>query len=206
MSGRVRDASGLSGAILAGGGSVRLGTDKRRLTLGGAPLLVRTATTLRALVDDLVVVVAHEADRAPVVDLLGEEVEIALDAHPGIGPVAGLESALVTARHELVLVVATDHPELSIDVLTLLVARARSSMAAAVALDGPHGAEPFLAVYHRDALATVRARVEAGARRMQDALAALDPELVAEDEWRALDPGGRTALDVDVPDNLARFS
>ncbi len=206
MSGRVRDASGLSGAILAGGGSVRLGTDKRRLTLGGAPLLARTATTLRALVDDLVVVVAHEADRAPVADLLGEEVEIALDAHPGIGPVAGLESALVTARHELVLVVATDHPELSIDVLTLLVARARSSMAAAVALDGPHGAEPFLAVYHRDALATVRARVEAGARRMQDALAALDPELVAEDEWRALDPGGRTALDVDVPDDLLRFS
>lgn len=206
MSGRVRDASGLSGAILAGGGSVRLGTDKRRLTLGGAPLLARTATTLRALVDDLVVVVAHEADRAPVADLLGEEVEIALDAHPGIGPVAGLESALVTARHELVLVVATDHPELSIDVLTLLAARARSSMAAAVALDGPHGAEPFLAVYHRDALATVRARVEAGARRMQDALAALDPELVTEDEWRALDPRGRTALDVDVPDDLARFS
>jgi hypothetical protein len=40
---------------------------------------------------------------------------------------------------------------------------------------------------------------------MQDVLAALDPIIVDEAEWRALDPAGRTLADVDVPSDLERF-
>jgi molybdopterin-guanine dinucleotide biosynthesis protein A len=136
-------------------------------------------------------------------------VTVSVDTREGAGPVAGLEAALVGARHELVLVVASDHPALSPAVLGLLIARARTSGAQAVALAGPHGGEPFLAVYRREALARVQGLLDAGTRRMQDVLVGLDAELVAEAEWRALDPEGATLADIDVPEDLAgleRFS
>jgi molybdopterin-guanine dinucleotide biosynthesis protein A len=198
--------SGVSGAVVAGGRSVRLGTDKRLVLVDGTPLLARTVAVLRPLVDDLQVVVADRSDVELVIGMVGPGVPVALDARAGVGPAAGLETALAGARHTLVLVVATDHPALSPAVLALLVARARSSSASAVALAGPHGVEPFLAVYRRDALATVRATLDAGTRRMQEVIAALSPEIVAEPEWRALDPSGATLADVDVPEDLERLS
>ena len=191
---------------MAGGTSVRLRTDKRLVTVDGAPLLARTVATLRGLVDDVQVVVAREEDRGLVHATVGDDVTVGLDARPDVGPAAGLETALAGARHPLVLVVATDHPALSVDVLRLLVDRAAATDAGAVALTGPHGGEPFLAVYRRDALGTVRATLDAGTRRMQEVLAALDPELIEPDEWRALDPDGHTLDDVDVPEDLERLS
>jgi molybdopterin-guanine dinucleotide biosynthesis protein A len=202
--GDVRTAS-VSGAIVAGGASVRLGTDKRLVTVDGSPLLARTAAVLRTLVDDLQVVVARDEDRALASATVGDDVAVSLDAREGVGPAAGLEAALAGARHDHVLVVATDHPTLSVDVLALLVARARTSSARAVALEGPRGGEPFLAVYRRDALAAVRGMLDAGTRRMQDVLEGLDAELVPEVEWRAVDPDGATLADVDTPEDLDRL-
>ena len=196
----------LSGAVIAGGASVRLGTDKRLVTVDGAPLLARTVATLRGLADDVQVVVARAEDRDLVHATVGDDVTVGFDARPDVGPAAGLETALAGARHALVLVVATDHPALSVDVLRLLVTRAAASDAHAVALAGPRGGEPFLAVYRRDALATVRAALDAGTRRMQEVLAALEPDLVGPDEWRTLDPEGRTLADVDVPEDLEPLS
>lgn len=195
----------ISGAIVAGGASARLGTDKRLVTVDGSPLLARTAALLRTLVDDLQVVIARAEDRTLVTATVGEDVTVALDTREGVGPAAGLEAALTGAQHDLVLVVATDHPTLSVEVLALLVARARTSSAPAVALAGAHGGEPFLAVYRRDALAAVSGMLDAGTRRMQDVLAGLAPELVTEAEWRALDPEGTTVADVDTPEDLSRL-
>ncbi len=196
----------VGGAVIAGGTSRRLGTDKRLVTVDGTALLARTVAVLRPFVTGVQVVVADPADGPLVTGVLHEDagpLTVTVDARPGVGPAAGLEAALAAAAEPLVLVLATDHPTLVPAVLDLLVARARGSTAAAVALAGPRGAEPFLAVYRRAALPTVRAELDAGTRRMQAVLAALDPELVTEAEWRPLDPDGRTLADVDGPDDLA---
>jgi molybdenum cofactor guanylyltransferase len=200
------DSAGpISGAIVAGGASARLGTDKRLVTVDGSPLLARTAALLRTLVNDLQVVIARAEDRTLVTTTVGGDVTLTLDAREGVGPAAGLEAALTSAGHDHVLVVATDHPALSAEVLALLVARARASSARAVALEGARGGEPFLAVYRRDALGAVSGMLDAGTRRMQDVLAGLAPEIITAAEWRALDPAGATTADVDTPEDLARL-
>jgi molybdenum cofactor guanylyltransferase len=199
-------SSAVSGAVIAGGRSRRLGSDKRLLQVEGIPLLARTVATLRPLVSDLHVIVASDTDREVVARALGhlaDDVTVQIDARPGQGPTAGLEVALDVADGEHVLVVAADHPHLHPDVLRLLVSRARSSDALAVALGGPYGAEPLLAVYRTSALATVRAQLDAGVLRLQAVLAALGPSIVSYDEWRAHDPSGRTLHDIDGPEDLA---
>ena len=196
-----------SGAILAGGQSRRLGTDKRLIRVDGRPLLARTVDTLRPLVDDLHIIVADDSDRDVVHAALGtsrDDVTVHTDTRRGLGPVAGLEAALQAAQRDLVLVVATDHPDLRPDVLALLIERALATDALAVALDGQYGGEPLLAVYRTVALAAVSAQIDAGVRRLQDVLAALGPMVIAASEWRAHDPDGLTLLDIDVPEDLDR--
>lgn len=196
----------VSGAIVAGGRSRRLGTDKRLVRIDGRPLLARTVATLHPLVADLHVIVATEEDRGVVDEALGTDtvaVGVHVDGRPDCGPAAGLETALQVAGHDLVLVVATDHPVLRPEVLRLLIGRARATGALAVAIEGPYGGEPLLAAYRTDALATVRARLDAGARRLQDVLAALEPVVIGSAEWRAHDVDGATLRDIDVPEDLA---
>jgi len=201
--------SGLSGAVIAGGGSRRLGTDKRLVLIEGRALLARTVDVLRRITSDVHVIVADDSDRHVVTGVLGDDladteggVGVHVDTRRGCGPAAGLEVALSVAREELVLIVATDHPALEPSVLTLLAARAASCDAMAVALEGTFGAEPLLAVYRTAALDRVRAQLDGGVRRMQDVLAALDPVVIPALEWRAYDPSGATLRDIDVPSDL----
>jgi molybdopterin-guanine dinucleotide biosynthesis protein A len=199
----------VSGAIVAGGRSRRLGTDKRLVQVGGRPLLARTVTAIRSMVADLHVVIATDDDRDMVTGVLGADaaaVTVHVDGRPDCGPAAGLEVALEVAERDLVLVVATDHPSLRHEVLDLLVSRAHATGALAVALGGTYGGEPLLAVYRSAALATVRQQLDAGVRRLQDVLAALDPMIIDAAEWRRHDPDGVTLHDVDEPDDLDRFA
>jgi molybdenum cofactor guanylyltransferase len=196
----------LSGAVIAGGRSRRMGADKRLVEVDGRALLVRTLEVLEPLVDDLHVIVADPADRTRITDALSERTPIRAtvsgDDRPGEGPAAGLETALRRARHDLVLVVASDHPWLSLEVLTLLAEHSRTMSGVAVALEGAYGGEPLLAVYRRSALRSVTEQLDGGVRRMQDVLAALAPDVIPSDTWRTLDPEAATLRDVDQPDDL----
>jgi molybdenum cofactor guanylyltransferase len=215
-----------SGAVLAGGRSRRLGRDKRALEVDGVPLLTRSVRTLATLVDDVVVVIAHDEDPARVTSLIDVHARVVADARADHGPAAGLEVALATARHEHVLVVAGDHPDLEPSVLELLLDTATGGGSGisrgcgsgrgsgsgqgrtaadhlAVALEGTYGAEPLLAVYRVDALPLVRAALDEGVRRLQDVLARLEPWCVPAATWRALDADGRTLADLDTPSDVA---
>ncbi len=200
----------VSGAVLAGGRSRRLGRDKRLVAVDGEALLARTVRVLAGVADDVTVVVADAADRALVTATVaedvvaGDRVGVAVDARPGTGPVAGLEAALDAAAHPWVLVVATDHPALSAAVLRLLATTAHGAAEhAAVALVGPRGPAPLLAAYRRDALATVTRLLDAGTRRMVDVLAALDPLAIPREALAAVDPDGAALRDVDLPEDLS---
>jgi len=196
----------VSGAVLAGGRSRRLGRDKRTLEVDGTPLLARTVASLARHVDDVTVVIAHDEEPAPVTALLDGHVRVVADARADHGPAAGLEVALASARHRHVLVVAGDHPDLQPAVLELLVATATGATGAehlAVALEGTYGPEPLLAVYRSDALPLLRAALDDGVRRLQDVLARLEPWCVASATWRALDADGLTLADLDTPADVA---
>jgi molybdopterin-guanine dinucleotide biosynthesis protein A len=68
--------------------------------------------------------------------------------------------------------------------------------------------EPLVAVYRRaPALAAARARLAgpAGGRSLLGLLADLETVVVEEPQWRALDPGGRSFVDLDDPGDLAAW-
>ena len=185
-------------AVLAGGASRRMGRDKATMAVGGAAL-ASVALAAAARVASPVVLVAPEGHPA-------RRLAARVVADPGQGPLAALAAALAALEAGQVLVLAGDHPGLRVELLAHLVRLAPRGEAVACRR-GPR-LEPLVAVYQRaPALAAAEARLAAAAgdRSLLGLLAALDTVVVEEPEWRALDPGGRSFVDLDDPADLAAW-
>ena len=185
-------------AVLAGGASRRMGRDKATLAVGGVALAAGVLAAA-AEVADPVVLVAPEGHPA-------RRLHSLVVTDPGAGPLAALAAALEALKAGHVLVLGGDHPGLVVGLLAHLVALAPRGEA--VACRRGARLEPLVAVYRRaPALAAARARLDgpAGGRSLLGLLADLDTVVVEEPGWRALDPAGRSFVDLDDPADLAAW-
>lgn len=193
----------VSGAVLAGGSSRRMQQDKRYLDIAGAPLLVRAVTSVGAVCDEVVVVTSSDDDRADARPLVADRPWI-VDGRPGEGPLAGVEAALRAATTDAVVVVAGDHPDVAPTVLALLVDRlAASPDADAAMLATDRGPQPLVAVYRASTLAAISALLDGGERRARSLTEHLEVAIVDGPTWRAADPSGGSAVDLDTPQDVA---
>ena len=77
------------GAVLAGGASSRMGTDKAFIEIEGEPMVVRAVESLRAAGAERTVVVGGDAGRLSAMGL-----NTVADRYPGQGPLGGVITAL----------------------------------------------------------------------------------------------------------------
>lgn len=191
----------VSAAVLAGGASRRMGTDKRRLVLDGETLLARAVRTAAAVSDDILIVVA--ADRAVERRLLdGLPGRLVVDRRRAAGPLAGVEAALAAARHPVVLVLPVDAPGLSPSLLRHLIGRTLSSKNASGRLVAGDAPQPLPCVLWRSALPALSQLLDAGERRLAAIPQAIPMIDVAEADWRAYDPGGAWLANLNRPRDL----
>jgi molybdopterin-guanine dinucleotide biosynthesis protein A len=185
----------MSGVVLAGGSSRRMGRDKALVTLDGEPLVVRAVRRLSEVCSD-VVVASGDGRR-----LGGLGLREVVDAVPGAGPLAGIAAGLEAARHGLVAVVAVDMPDASSALLALLADLWRGEPAVVPRAGGR--LEPLHAVYARQAAPALRSFLAAGRRSVKEALADLGARVVEPAEWRSADPSGAFARNLNAPGDLA---
>lgn len=159
----------LTGAVLAGGKSLRMGRDKAQLPLEARPLWERQAFTLYEAGADPIAIV-----RAPGQPPLGLPDHLMLwhDTVTESGPLAGLHTALTHARTLLLAVLAVDMPRIDAWWYQWLGSYSGSSIGAvACRPDGCY--EPLAAIYPRLALAEVTRRLGEPDRSLQSLVAAL---------------------------------
>jgi len=151
----------LSGFVLAGGESRRMGQPKHWLVLGGETLLDRQVRLLRSVCHSVAVIGLPEG-------LSRADVPFMADAIPGRGPVGGIYTGLLRTRTEFNLFLGCDLPFVTARFLDYLARRAAQGGAVATAPEMPAGGvQPLCAVYRRAALAAVRANLEAGQNKAQ---------------------------------------
>jgi molybdopterin-guanine dinucleotide biosynthesis protein A len=184
----------IAGAVLVGGASTRMGADKARLEIGGVPLAVRTARILDSLCEDVIWVGGEPPDGAPG--------RAAADPPGEPSSLRGLVGALEAARAPRVLVVATDLPGLSADLLLALVALPEADVALP---ETDAGLEPLCALYARDAVLPVaRASLAEGRLALRGLVAALRTVTLSGDALRAFDPDGAVLANANTPADLER--
>ena len=190
------DAAGLSGLLLAGGGSVRMCRDKtaRDFLFQGESLAARVAHRLAEACDDVLVASGDGARMG----WLG--LPQVADEVPESGPLGGLVAGVGRAPHQLVAAVAADMPFASPPLLRLLASLA-DGVDAVLPVDD-RGLEPLHAVYARSAGPGLRRALRTGRLAIRDALQGLRVRLVEPAEWRVTDPTGRFAWNVNAPEDL----
>jgi molybdopterin-guanine dinucleotide biosynthesis protein A len=186
----------VSGIILAGGASRRMGRNKALIALEGQPLVARVLHALRPVTDE-VLVVAN--DPAPFAFL---SLPVVPDSEPGHGPLMGLYSGMRAARGDLVVAVAVDMPFLTPEFLEHLV---RLSPGYDVVIPETDRLHPLCAVYRRETcLPAIEEALARGQRRLIAFHADVQVRRVPEAALRSFSPDLRALINVNTPEELEK--
>lgn len=184
----------VSGAVLLGGASRRMGRDKASLVVAGVPGATRVAGLLDTVFDEVMLVGGTPPEGCP-----GRRVPD--EAGPRCA-LRGLVTALAAASAPRVLVVATDMPLLTPDLVLALVAWPEADAVVPRAADRAH---PLCAVYARDTVLPVaRARLAGDDLALRGVLDAVSTAWLEPDDVARIDPAGRSLLNVNTPEDLAQ--
>ncbi len=209
--GRDVDAPRLTGIVLAGGVSTRLGEPKPLVVVGGRTVLARIVAALRPVCAEIILAVSPGQSDATPETGLGLGMHVVLDRYPQAGPLAGLEVGLAAAAHGLAFLVAADHPFLSGALVRAMAAEASGAGYDAVVLAAGGRLQPLHGVYAPDVWAPLlRRALDRGERSLYKMLRGGQktgaPRVRVFDEPDALrhDPDARSLFDIDTPDRLAK--
>ena len=150
----------LTGFVLAGGASRRMGRPKHELMLDGETLLARMVRRARAVAGQVIVLGPPERAQGLSVAALPDEIA-------GRGPLGAIYTGLIHTRTEFNLFLSCDLPFVHPRFLSLLAAEAikwRADATLAATLGG--GLQPLAAIYRRRARAAVRRSLERGRNKL----------------------------------------
>ena len=186
----------VTGILLAGGKSRRMGEDKRFLRVGDRSLFERSLGVLRSLFRGVLVVIAQDSPT------LEAEVPVIRDLVPNCGNLGGLYTGLRQASTEHVFVVACDMPFLNPEVVRYL-AQFKDD-ADLVMVQRETGLEPMHALYGRRCLPVLEEMVRTRHLKIQEIVehSSLNVRLIKGTELSRIDPEGRSFLNVNTPLDL----
>ena len=154
----------ITGIVLAGGKSSRIGRDKAMLELGGVRLIARSISIIEPLCDEIII-----STNDPGLACLGYH--IVQDEHHGIGPVAGLHASLRYSNSEHHLVIPCDTPLVTIDVFERMFAIVSAAHPPACVAGTEDGfIEPLIGCYQRSALPLLEEQIQKYDFKLHNAL------------------------------------
>ncbi len=148
----------ITGIILAGGKSTRMGLDKGFVLWKGKPFVQYSIIALKPLVSKMLIVSDHTLyDR-----LSYKRVK---DSFQEAGPLSGLYSGLKESETELNLVLSCDVPLITSSVLEKLVAAYHNGVDAVIC-SADDKIMPLVALYHKNCYHVCKSLLDSGERRM----------------------------------------
>lgn len=189
---------GICGVVLAGGRSLRFGSDKASAAWGSSTLVESVSDSLSELFRVQMIVVktpgalAHLArpDRLIVPDAFAE--------HYALG---GIHTALTAAPTERVFACACDMPFLQSALIAEL-CKGSFGFDAVVPVWQNH-LQPLCAVYSKSCLPAIDDLISEGRLRIRHLFPRVRTRVFSEAEGRAFDPGGRSFVDLDTAQDYA---
>ncbi|MCY4436060.1 MAG: molybdenum cofactor guanylyltransferase [Chloroflexi bacterium] len=186
----------ITGLILAGGKSVRLGRDKALLPWPNEDsprtLLHHVHAVLASVCDEVLVVGNREYNTG---------FRSVADVSPVGSSLTGLVSGLQAAKTQHVIAVACDMPFLNDRLLRVLVDLAAEEWDA-VAPVLRHEPETLHTVYHRRCLTTAKKMLERGDFKLARLLCRLQVRQVSASEVKKLDPDLTSCSNINTPQEL----
>lgn len=151
----------ITGIVLAGGKSSRMGTDKGLMRLNGKPMIQHVLDPMARICHRILVVSGN-----PMYGMFG--FELVKDEAPDFGPVMGVLSGLRQSKTERNLVLSCDVPFITFDLLKQLVLLSVDTDV--VVASSEKGTHPLIAVYNRSCIPTFEKAIAEDEHRLRTVL------------------------------------
>ena len=176
-----------------------MGEDKALKTFLGRPLIQRVVERLSPIADEIVVTTNRPADY----DFL--KLRLVSDLKPGRGALGGLYTAIASATHLIVAVVACDMPFASAGLLEAASSILVEEEADVVIAKSEEGYEPLHAVYRRDTcLPAIEAAMDADQWKVIAWFPRVKVRVLTHAEVESLDPDRLAFWNVNRPEEFAK--
>lgn len=191
----MREHLPVTGIVLAGGASRRMGRNKAFLQLGGRSLIEIVIGRMADVCAEVLVVVG---DTQPYTDL---GVRVVKDRFPNVGVLAGLHAGLEAATHELTLAVGCDMPFLNPALLRAFAGWAEG-YDVAVLRQGEY-VDPLHGAYGRTCIPAIEAAIGEHRRRVVSFFPSVRVRYVCSEAAACFDPTLRSFRNVNSPEDWA---
>ncbi|PLX82116.1 MAG: molybdenum cofactor guanylyltransferase [Desulfuromonas sp.] len=180
----------ITGVLLAGGKSRRMGHDKALIELDGEPLYLKTLNLLRELFSTIIIA----GDRPDIAD---EGIPAIPDLYPG-SALGGLYTVLEHIQTDWMFVAPCDMPYPDTEIIKLLISM-RNGFDAVVPRT-PGGYEPVFALYRKSCLPYMKAMLSNNEFRIYDFYPKINVHYL---DWLSLPNNWeRSLLNVNTPEQL----
>lgn len=196
----MNDTDAVTGIVLAGGMSRRLGRDKAVEVIGGQALISRVLDGLSQVADELVVVVntQERAEELP----LPDSVVVAVDIYPDTGSLGGIFTGLSASSNEWGIVVACDMPFLNLELLGYLLSFRDSHDLVVPVIE--HRPEPTHAAYSKVCLPAIETRLRANDLKIAKFFDDVRAKYVSQRHVEEFDPSKLSFFNVNTEEDLTR--
>ena len=176
-----------------------MGENKALKPFLGRPLIQRVIERLAPVADELLLTTNQPEDFAFL------KLPLFKDIKPDRGPLGGLYTALVSAKHSSVAVVACDMPFASAPLLVAAAGFLAGDLADVVIAETAEGFEPLHAVYRRETcIPAIEAAIEADQWRMIAWFPQVKVRKLTPDELGRYDPDNLAFWNVNTPEEFIK--
>jgi len=193
-SGQRNPCNSITGVILAGGSSERLGQKKAFLEIGGIRLIDMVTEEMKDIFQRVILVTNERKDY----EYLG--IPIVEDLIKGLGPIGGIYTGLMSISDQAGFFVPCDMPFINRQLVRYMVS-IKNNYAAVVPMVA-NEIEPLHAIYARSCLGPIRDLIDSKRYQIRLFYDHIPVRYVKEDEIRRFGSPSRTFLNINTTDEL----
>ena len=190
----------ITGIILAGGKSTRIGANKPQLKIGKSHLIDRVLDTLSQFTSSILIVTTE--DQIVLAKSATPSARMVKDIYPGKGPLGGIYTGLMHAETSYSLVVGCDMPFLNSGLIKYLIDGA-SSFAAVVPKIG-WMIQPLHAIYSKSCVPSIEALIREDQLQIIKLFNLVNTRYITEKEIDQFDPDHLSFLNINTEGDLLK--
>ena len=180
----------ISGILIAGGKSKRMGTDKSLLTYGQQSFVERAANLLLQFTDDLLI--------SSNTDYPDFTYKFVSDNTPNTGPIGGLYTCLPYIKYDSALVIPVDMPLLTTEVFAFLLQQANFSKKINI-FRANNRLQMLTGLYHKDLIPIIKQQIDAGDYKLQNLLKKTPHHIINAGDFSA------QFININTPESLQKL-
>jgi molybdopterin-guanine dinucleotide biosynthesis protein A len=188
----------ITGAVLAGGRSRRLGRDKASLPLAGRPLAHWALAAISPLTDECWLITNQPVEH------LSLGFPLLIDVRPGRGALGGLLSVMLVARGSHILLSACDTPFVQPSLLEAMLAQALRGGQDAVVCRSSRGLEPLPGVFSCRLRERLQAQIQGDDLRLRTLLSSCRTRVLSSEEVAGYDAAELSYFNINTNEDAVR--